>query len=457
MMKHLTEFFKNTGGRMFRHKTAFILFFVTALSLSALLISKESLLGKVNAGENEHYAKIKTFTETMSIIKQNYVEDVDEKELVNGAIKGMLNQLDPHSSYMPPEAFKEMQIDTKGEFSGLGIQISIKDKLLTVIAPIEDTPAHKAGIKAGDVIIKIDGESTKDLTLQDAVTKLRGPKGTSVIITVLREGWEKPKDFPIVREVIQLKSVKYKTLDDKIGYVKLTQFQQKTPQDLEDALSKLEKDNINSMILDLRNNPGGLLNGAVEVTSQFLPEGKLVVYIKGRSGEKQEFQTINTKYADYPMIVLVNEGSASASEIVAGALQDWGRAVVLGTQTFGKGSVQTVIPLSDGSALRLTTARYYTPKGRSIQTTGITPDINVKTEVKENGQAHPVIREKDLKQHLKNDVAKEKETEDKEKIKQEPELSEAPVEISDENDVQLRRAIDLLKTWKVFKHLPKAS
>jgi carboxyl-terminal processing protease len=207
------------------------------------------------------------------------------------------------------------------------------------------------------------------------------------------------------------------------------------------------------MILDLRNNPGGLLNGAVEVTSQFLPEGKLVVYIKGRSGEKQEFQTINTKYTDYPMIVLVNEGSASASEIVAGALQDWGRAVVLGTQTFGKGSVQTVIPLSDGSALRLTTARYYTPKGRSIQTTGITPDINVKTEVKENGQTHPVIREKDLKQHLKNDVAKEKEVEEE---KPEPELLEAPAEISDANDVQLQRAIDLLKTWKVFKLLPKA-
>lgn len=452
-MMTIRELLKHTGGRMFRHKTALILYFVAILAITGLLVDKEILLGKVSDGDSEHYSKIKTFTETLSIIRQNYVEEIDEKELINGAIKGMLNQLDPHSSFMPPEAFKEMQIDTKGEFSGLGIQISVKDKMLTVIAPIEDTPAYKAGIKAGDTILKIDGESTKDISLQDAVNKLRGPKGTSVTITIFREGWEKPKDFTIVREVIQIKSVKYKTLEDKIGYVKLTQFQQRTNEDLENALETLEKDKINSLILDLRNNPGGLLNGAVEVTSQFLSEGKLVVYIKGRTGEQQDFHTNNAKNPDYPMIVLVNEGSASASEIVAGALQDWGRAVVIGTQTFGKGSVQTVIPLSDGSALRLTTARYYTPKGRSIQTTGITPDIIVKTEVKENSKSHPVIREKDLKQHLKNDVTKEKEIEEK---KPEPEVSEMPAEISEADDVQLQRAMDLLKTWKVFKQLPKA-
>ena len=452
-MTDIRKLLKDTGGRMFRHKTALILYFVAILAITGLLVDKEILLGKVSDGDSEHYSKIKTFTETLSIIKQNYVEEIDDKELINGAIKGMLNQLDPHSSFMPPEAFKEMQIDTKGEFSGLGIQISVKDKMLTVIAPIEDTPAYKAGIKAGDTILKIDGESTKDLSLQDAVNKLRGTKGTSVTITIFREGWEKPKDFIIVREVIQIKSVKYKTLEDKIGYVKLTQFQQRTSEDLENALEALEKDKINSLILDLRNNPGGLLNGAVEVTSQFLPEGKLVVYIKGRSGEQQDFNTNSSKKTDYPMIVLVNEGSASASEIVAGALQDWGRAVVLGMQTFGKGSVQTVIPLSDGSALRLTTARYYTPKGRSIQSTGITPDIIIKTEVKENGKSHPVIREKDLKQHLKNDVTKEKEIEEK---KPEPEVTEAPVEISEADDVQLQRAMDLLKTWKVFKLLPKA-
>lgn len=452
-MINIRKLLKDTGGRMFRHKTALILYFVAILAITGLLVDKEILLGKVSDGDNEHYSKIKTFTETLSIIKQNYVEEIDDKELINGAIKGMLNQLDPHSSFMPPDAFKEMQVDTKGEFSGLGIQISVKDKMLTVIAPIEDTPAYKAGIKAGDTILKIDGESTKDISIQDAVNKLRGPKGTSVTITIFREGWEKPKDFIIVREVIQIKSVKYKTLEDKIGYVKLTQFQQRTSEDLENALEALEKDKINSLILDLRNNPGGLLNGAVEVTSQFLPEGKLVVYIKGRSGEQQDFNTNSTKKTDYPMIVLVNEGSASASEIVAGALQDWGRAVVLGMQTFGKGSVQTVIPLSDGSALRLTTARYYTPKGRSIQTTGITPDIIIKTEVKENGKSHPVIREKDLKQHLKNDVTKEKEIGEK---KPESEISELPLEISEADDMQLQRAMDLLKTWRVFKQLPKA-
>jgi carboxyl-terminal processing protease len=456
-MKRLSGLFKVTGGRMFRHRKTLILFFIAVIAVSGFLIGKESLLEKVSAGENEHYAKIKTFAETLSIVKQNYVEEVNEKDLVYGAIKGMLNQLDPHSSFMPPEAFKEMQIDTKGEFSGLGIQISIKDKMLTVIAPIEDTPAYKAGIKAGDKIIKIDGEFTKDITLQDAVSKLRGPKGTPVTITVMREGWEKTQDFTIVRDVIQLKSVKYKVLDGTIGYVKLTQFQQRTTQDLEDALANLRKENITSLILDLRNNPGGLLTGAVEVTSQFLPEGKLVVYIKGRSGEKQEFHTVRAQSDEDPMIVLVNEGSASASEIVAGALQDTGRAVVLGTQTFGKGSVQTVIPLSDGSALRLTTARYYTPNGRSIQTTGITPDIIVKPEIQEEARAHPVIREKDLRKHLENDVTKEEEPvmKDTEEEKQDEEVSEVP-EASEENDVQLQRAIDLLKTWKVFKDLPKA-
>lgn len=456
-MKRLSGLFKVTGGRMFKHRKTFILFFIAVLAATGFLIGKESLLGKVNAGENEHYAKIKTFAETLSIVKQNYVEEVNEKELVYGAIKGMLNQLDPHSSFLPPEAFKEMQIDTKGEFSGLGIQISIKDKMLTVIAPIEDTPAHKAGIKAGDQILKIDGEFTKDITLQDAVNKLRGPKGTPVTITVIREGWEKAQDFTIVRDVIQLKSVKYKILDEKIGYVKLTQFQQRTTQDLEDALATVRKEDITSLILDLRNNPGGLLTGAVEVASQFLPEGKLVVYIKGRSGEKQEFHTIRTRYAEDPMIVLVNEGSASASEIVAGALQDTGRAVVLGTQTFGKGSVQTVIPLSDGSALRLTTARYYTPKGRSIQTTGITPDIIVKPEIKEEAKNHPIIREKDLKQHLENDVTKEEPPiKGTEEDKLDQEVPEQSPEVSEADDVQLQRAIDLLKTWKVFKEFPKA-
>lgn len=439
---------------MFSRKTALIWILIAIISCSGFFVSKWSLLENVDADDNSHYTRIKTFAESLSLVRKNYVEEVDEKDLVYGAIKGMLNSLDPHSSFMPPEAFKEMQIDTKGEFGGLGIQIGIKDNMLTIIAPIEDTPADKAGVQAGDKIIKIDGESTKDISLHDAVAKLRGPKGTSVTITIMREGLEEPKDITIVRDIIKLKSVKYKVLDDNIGYVKLTQFQEKSSGDLKKALKKLEDSNINALILDLRNNPGGLLKGAVDVTSQFLPPGKLVVYIKGRDGDKNEFNTQNgNTYFDYPMVVLVNGGSASASEIVAGALQDWGKAVVLGTQTFGKGSVQTVIPLSDGSALRLTTARYYTPKGRSIQTTGITPDIEVKLQTKDGTKTHTVLREKDLEKHLENDV--DKEGSDLEHGNDEEPI-EVPLNIEEGDDNQLQRAVDLLKALRILKELPKA-
>jgi len=437
---------------MFRNKTAFILLLMSTLIFSVMLLSKSSLLDSVNAEEGQNYKRIKSFAETLSLVKKNYVEEVEEKDLVYGAIKGMLNSLDPHSSFMPPEIFTEMQIDTRGGVGGLGIQIGIKNRMLTIIAPIEDTPAHKAGVEAGDRIVKIDDESTKDISLHDAVSKLRGPKGTSVTITILREGLDEPKDIAIIRDIIKLKSVKSKVIDEKIGYVKLTQFQEKTASDLKKALKELSKNDINSMIIDLRNNPGGLLKGAVDVTSQFLPAGKLVVYIKGRSGDKTEFNTNNgNDYVDFPMIVLVNGGSASASEIVAGALQDWEKAVILGTQTFGKGSVQTVMPLSDGSAVRLTTARYYTPKGRSIQTTGITPDIVVKLKAKDGAKTHPVFREKDLDKHLDNDVnkdSKDKKENDKEDVE------EVPNKISEDNDAQLDRAVDLLKTWRVFKKLP---
>ncbi len=453
---------------MFSRKTVVIWVLITFITFTGILINKWSLLENVNADEHSHYTQIKTFAESLSLVKKNYVEEVEEKELVYGAIKGMLNSLDPHSSFMPPESFKEMQIDTKGEFGGLGIQIGIKDKMLTIIAPIEDTPAEKAGVHAGDIIIKINGESTKDLSLQDAVSKLRGPKGTKVTITIIREGLGKPLDIAMIRDIIILKSIKSRVIDERIGYVKLTQFQERSADDLQKALKELSEKSINALILDLRNNPGGLLKGAVDVTSQFLPSGKLVVYIKGRNGDKQNFDTVNGhKYYDYPMVVLVNGGSASASEIVAGALQDWGKAIVLGTQTFGKGSVQTVIPLSDGSALRLTTARYYTPKGRSIQTTGITPDIVVKIETKNGAKTHPVYREKDLEKHLINDVSKEsedkegKDKEDEDKIGEDidikdKELIEVPVKISDEEDNQLQRAIDLLKGLRIIKELPKA-
>lgn len=439
---------------MFKQKSIVLWAFILTVIFTGVIIGQWGL-AKVTA-EGEHYEKLRIFAEVLSLIKKNYVEEVNDKDMIYGAIKGMLNSLDPHSSFMPPDAFKEMRIETKGEFGGLGIQIGIKDGMLTVIAPIEDTPAYKAGVKAGDKIIKINGESTKDMTLHDAVSKLRGPKGTSVTITLMRKGWDEPKDITIVRDIIKIRSVKSKVLEDGIGYIKLTQFQEQTSADLENVLKNLAQEKITSIILDLRNNPGGLLESSVDVSSQFLPPDKLVVYTKGRKNDKKEYYTSNNKtHYEFPMVVLVNEGSASASEIVAGALKDWSRAVIVGTPTFGKGSVQTVIPLSDGSGLRLTVARYYTPKGNSIQTTGIIPDIIVKPKLKEGVKGHPIIREKDLEKHLENDVTKDKEP-DIEK-EQDKELIEPPVEVSEEEDIQLQRAIDILKTWKILKELPKAS
>ena len=420
-----------------------VLFFLIAST--GILIGRWSIVG----AEGEGYEDLKVFTETLTMVKKNYVEEVKTKDLVYGAIKGMLSSLDPHSSFLNPEAFKEMQAETKGEFGGIGIQIGVKEGILTVIAPIEDTPAYRAGLKAGDKIIKINNESARDMSLHDAVTKMRGAPKTSVTITILREGWKETKDFTLIREIIKIKSVKSKLLEDGIGYVKINQFQEQTADDLSTALEKLKQEKMNSLILDLRNNPGGLLNSAVSVTSQFLPTNKLVVYIKGKKGDRAEYNTTDERPSyDVPMIVLVNEGSASASEIVAGALKDWNRAVILGAKTFGKGSVQSVIPLSDGSGLRLTTAIYYTPKGTSIQATGIVPDILVKLEPKEKGKEHPVIREKDLERHLENN-------EEKEELKEPEEM--APIEVEEKDDTQLQRAMDLLKTWKVFEKIPKAS
>ncbi|HYA31178.1 MAG TPA: S41 family peptidase, partial [Thermodesulfovibrionales bacterium] len=391
-----------------KKKAVIIWALVLMVAAVGIVVGRWSI-GLVNA-EVEGYENVRVFAEALSIIKKNYVEDVKTKDLVYSAIKGMLSSLDPHSAFMTPEGYKEMQVDTKGEFGGLGIQIGLKDNILTVIAPIEDTPAYKAGILAGDRIFKINDESTKDMGLLDAVNKMRGPKGTAVKITVVREGWKEPKDFSIVRDIIKVKSVKYKMLEDGIGYVKITQFQEQTAADLSNALAKLNDEKVGSLVLDLRNNPGGLLNSAVDVASQFLPQGKLVVYIKDRAGEKSEYRSDGNRpsYDKVTMVVLVNQGSASASEIVAGALKDWHRAVVLGVQTFGKGSVQSVVPLSDGSGLRLTTARYYTPSGTSIQSTGIVPDIVAKIEAKNGAKEHAVVREKDLERHLKNDNEEEK-------------------------------------------------
>ncbi len=448
------------------------LVFVTGIFFGTILVRN-------SIADTETYDNLRVFSEVLSLVQRNYVEEVDTKELIYGAIRGMLANLDPHSSFMTAEMFKEMQVDTKGEFGGLGIQIGIHDRMLTVIAPIEDTPAYKIGIKAGDKIIKIEGALTKDMTLTEAVNKMRGPKGTKVTITVLREGLDEPKDYTITRDIIKIQSVKSKMLEDGFGYVRISQFQEKTTEDLQKALVELKADSLKGLVLDLRNDPGGLLNQAVDVSGEFLPSGSLVVYIKGRDNVKDEFHTRNQKpYSDVPIVVLVNEGSASASEIVAGALQDWGRAVIMGTQTFGKGSVQTVLQLSDGAGLRLTTAKYYTPKDRSIQNTGITPDIEVKqpvlTAVGAEAARHPhMIREKDLDGHLSNDTIKEDSGKGnaapvKEDMEEpaEPKIEDVPgggdemeissIEQGGKDDYQLERAVDLLKGWTILKGLPAA-
>src|SRR3990172_2952692 len=418
----------------------------------AWIVFGKGLWTPVLGGEN--YEELRVFAEALSLVQRNYVEETKTKDLVYGAIKGMLSDLDPHTNFMTPETYKEMQVDTKGEFGGLGIQISIKDKKLVVIAPIEDTPAWDAGIKAGDHIFKIDKELTRALTLTTAVEKMRGAKGTKVILTIIREGERDPLEFTITRDIIKVKSIKHKMLEGHIGYIRLTQFQERSAEDMKDALDDLEKQEMKSLILDLRNNPGGLLKVSVQVAELFVKEGKLIVSVKGRDDEKEEYLSAATKAReDYPIVVLVNEGSASASEIVAGALKDWERGVVLGTQTFGKGSVQTVFSLSDGSGMRLTTAKYYTPKGISIQNTGITPDILVKPEQKGDGKEGKFIREKDLKKHLGNETAppaEEEEQKEGPKKDEGPEALPPPVE-SEEQDIQLQRAIDLLKGWQIFK------
>lgn len=400
----------------------------------------------------ESYEDLKIFAEALSLVQKNYVEETKTKDLVYGAIKGMLSELDPHTNFMPPKVYKEMQVDTRGEFGGLGIQIGLKDKKLVVIAPIEDTPAYRAGIKAGDQIFKIDSEATRDLNLNDAVEKMRGLKGTKVILTIVREGEKDPLEFTIIRDIIKIKSVKSKMMDGNVGYIRITQFQERTGDDLIAALDKLEKENMKSLVLDLRNNPGGLLKASVQVSEQFLKDGQLVVSVKGRDGEKEEYlSSVKNPKEEYPLVVLVNEGSASASEIVSGALQDWGRGVVLGTQTFGKGSVQTVLTLSDGSGMRLTTAKYYTPKGVSIQNTGITPDIEVKQAKSGNGSAQKHIREKDLKKHLTNETVPSEEDKPIDDTKGEEGDTPLSEEATEADDIQLQRAIDLLKGWNIFK------
>ena len=404
------------------------------VTVSALLIVLTLSLGGAVASKSNDasatYENLKLFTEVLSIIQSQYVDEVPPKDLIYSAIKGTLRGLDPHSSFLDPEMYKEMQVETSGSFGGLGIEITLKDDILTVVAPIEGTPAYRAGIHPGDRIIKIEGLTTKDMQLTDAVKRMRGKPGTKVTITIVREGWTEAKDFDITREQIRVQSVKSMQLEPGIEYVRLRQFQEQTATDLETALEKYSKDDkIQGLILDLRNNPGGLLTSSVEVAEKFLDGGRLVVYTEGRVRNQNMRFNANAKriYSDFPIVILVNQGSASASEIVAGALQDWGRAVVLGTQTFGKGSVQTIIPLTDGSGLRLTTAKYFTPKGRSIHGKGITPDILVE-QPKVTASAAPAPGEPAAPA---------------------PSATDNPQEML-KRDVQLQRALDLLKGLKIL-------
>jgi len=431
-------------------------FFVWRFTPVALVLALLMLSGAVSTvpdvgGAEPPYDALKRFSEVLEIVERSYVEETDTKELIYGAINGMLQGLDPHSSFMTPELYKEMQVDTKGEFGGLGIQIGIKDGQLTVIAPIEGTPAHKAGIEAGDYIVKVEDKFTKGMSLMEAVNLMRGPKGTQVTITIVRRGLKEPKAFTITRDIISIKSVRHEVLEGDVGYVRISQFQEKTDRDLQDAIDDLQEKGVKSLLLDLRNNPGGLLDMAVQVTDAFLPPEKLVVYIQNRQGDKKEYYSRSAGLdASIPMVVLVNGGSASASEIVSGALQDHHRAVILGTQTFGKGSVQTVIPLSDGYGLRLTTAKYYTPRGTSIQNTGITPDIEVPQDLiiahRDTGPAFH-IKERDLKNSLSNDdLPAEEEVAPSDDGGAEDEAPEG-----ERRDYQLQRAIDLLKSITIFQ------
>ncbi len=346
------------------------------IALLTVVIVTSGVHQRVVATE-ETYDTLKVFSEVLTLVRNNYVDTSESKELIYGAIRGMLATLDPHSSFMPPDVYKEMQIETHGSFGGLGIEITVRDRQLTVVAPIDGTPADRAKLEAGDRIVRINGEETKDMTLMEAVRKLRGPKGSEVTITIFREGQE-PFDVSITRDIIEVHSVRASDLGDGIGYIRVNSFQERTRGDLEDALATLRKNGMRGLVLDLRNNPGGLLSQAVQVADLFLHKGQLIVYTEGRAkNQNLRFVDEQENPEDFPMVVVVNRGSASASEIVAGALQDHQRAVLVGTTTFGKGTVQTVIPLNDGSGLRLTTARYFTPKRRAIDGVGMTPDIVV--------------------------------------------------------------------------------
>ncbi|TXF13744.1 S41 family peptidase [Pelomicrobium methylotrophicum] len=464
------------------HQIALVFVGVVAgvlLSLHLSAVANKDSLGPLPVEE------LRAFAEVYGRIKSDYVEPVDDKKLITEAINGMLTGLDPHSAYLDQEAYRELQVGTQGEFGGLGIEVGMEDGFVKIISPIEDTPAHRAGLKAGDLIIKLDDTSVKGMSLNEAVKRMRGKPNTQITLTVLRKGEPKPFVVTLTRAIIKIQSVKSKLIEPDYAYIRVTQFQEHTGENLVKAIQNLYKQNqrdLKGLVLDLRNDPGGLLNGAVAVAAAFLPKDVLVVYTDGRTEDSKMRLTASAENylrsphrRDYlkdlpaqvktvPMVVLVNGGTASASEIVAGALQDHKRAVVMGTPTFGKGSVQTILPLGNNTAIKLTTARYYTPSGRSIQAKGIIPDIVVEDPANSSLEAMRV-READLERHLSN--GQEGDKKDKEapankasgttpqgdKPKDEaPESAQPrkPTEFGSKDDYQLAQALNLLKGLNII-------
>ena len=421
----------------------------------------------LSASNEEIYPSLKIFAEVIDLIERNYVDPVETKELIENAIQGMVRGLDPHSAFLPKEDFNELQVDTQGEFTGIGIQIAIRDGLVTVISPIEGTPAYEAGIRSGDKIVEVDGVAIRDL--HEAVKKMRGPKGTPVTVTALREGVAEPMEFSLVRDKIPIKSIKYSVLSPGYGFVRVTNFNVNTAEDLREALGDLEsrEDSLKGLVLDIRNNPGGLLDQAVEVSDIFLDQGEIVSMRGRQKTNSRVFRAhADDVQRDYPIVALINGASASASEIVAGALQDNKRAVILGTTSFGKGSVQSVETLRDGTGLKLTIARYYTPNGHSIQAQGIKPDVVVERrflEEEEEERRQP-LKEKDLRNHLDarplDGTIQESEEEGGNGVEEEPEADfpESVVDpLSSERllrDDQIKRALEILTSYQLLKDMP---
>jgi len=419
------------------------------LIIFALLIACQSFAAEISPksqkGKDEIYRKLEVFTKILSYVENNYLEEVPTRDLIEAAIRGMLMILDPHTDYMGKEYFREMKEDTSGQFGGLGMEVTLKDNVLTVISPIEDTPASRGNIQAGDQILSIDGLSTKGIGLVDAVNRMKGPIGSDVKLLILRQGSNDPREVILKREIIKIKSVESKLIDTAFAFSRIKSFQERTSLDLDRQLKELEKKipggKIKGLVLDLRNNPGGLLDEAVAVVDLFIDSG-IIVTTEGRRDTFKEVERAHhkeTTRGDFPIITLVNEGSASASEIVAGAFQDHSRAVILGTRTFGKGSVQTIIDLEDGSGLKLTIAKYKTPSGRSIQAKGIVPDITVEQAPPKPEDEQGIIREKDLEGHLKEETLPARTEESKR------------LEKAFNGDIQLARAVEYLRTWDVFK------